>query len=85
MVRLPLMSFDMMAERLFDGLDPDRPAQASDIAAAHQRLFGMPATLAWAGSLRLAANATIRDLYRSAVESAEFRTACGRISASYSW
>jgi FkbM family methyltransferase len=88
MVRLPLMSSETMAERLFHGLDPsdpDRPAQASDIAAAHLRLFGAPAKPAWAASLQLAANATIRDLYRSAVASAEFRTACGRISASYSW
>ena len=88
MVRLPLMSFDTMAERLINGLDPadpDRPAQPSDIAAAHQRLFGIPATPAWAESLQLAADATIRDLYRSAVASAEFRTACGRISASSAW
>jgi FkbM family methyltransferase len=85
MVRLPLMSFDTMAERLINGLDPTHPAQPSDIAAAHQRLFGIPATPAWADSLHLAANATIRDLYRSAVASAPFRTACGRISASYSW
>ena len=88
MVRLPLMSFDAMAERLINGLDPadpDRPAQPSDIAAAHQRLFGIPATPAWAESLHLAADATIRDLYRSAVASAEFRAACGRISASSAW
>jgi FkbM family methyltransferase len=88
MVRLPLMLSETMAERLCNDLDPphpDRPAQASDAAAAHQRLFGAPAAPAWAESLQLAANATIRDLYRSAVASAEFRTACGRISASYSW
>ena len=88
MVRLPLMSFDTMAERLINGLDPadpDRPVQPSDIAAAHQRLFGMPATPAWAESLHLAADATIRDLYRSAVATRRFRAACGRISASSAW
>ena len=88
MVRLPLMSFDTIAEQLIDGLDPahpDRPVQPSDIAVAHMRLFGVPATPAWAESLRLAANATIRDLYRSAAGSAEFRIACGRISASSAW
>ena len=88
MVRLPLMSFDSMAERLINGLDPaypDRSAQPSDIAAAHQRLFGRPATAGLGGKLRIAPDATIRDLYRSAVESAAFRTACGRISASSAW
>jgi FkbM family methyltransferase len=85
MVRLPLMSFDAMAERLISALDPDQPAQPSDIVAAHERLFGVPATPAWAESLHLPANPTIRDLYRSAVASAPVRTACGRISASYAW
>jgi FkbM family methyltransferase len=88
MVRLPLMSFDTMAERLTRGLDPaslERPAQPPDIAAAHQRLFGTPATASWAGNLTLAPNATIRDLYRSAVVTAPFREACGRISASSAW
>ena len=85
MVRLPLLSFDTIAELLINGLDPTRLVQSSDIAAAHQRLFGIPPTAAWTESLQLAANATIRDLYRSAVASAPFRTACGRISASYSW
>jgi FkbM family methyltransferase len=88
MVRLPLMSFDTMAERLISGLDPahlDRPAQSSDIAAAHQRLFGIPAPPYWTDSLQLAPGATIRDLYRSAVATAPFRAACGRISASSAW
>ena len=88
MVRLPLMSFEATAERLLDGLDPahrNQPAQPSDIAAAHQRLFRTPAAPEWADSLRLAPNATIRDIYRSAVASAPFRAACGRISASSAW
>jgi FkbM family methyltransferase len=88
MVRLPMTSFDTTAERLLIGLDPaylDQSVAPSDIAAAHQRLFDRPATPAWAEGLKLAPNATIRDIYRSAVESAAFRTACGRISASYAW
>jgi FkbM family methyltransferase len=88
MVRLPLMSSDTMAGQLINGLDPtdrDRPARASDITAAHQRLFGRPATPGWAASLRLAPSATVRDLYRSAVETEAFRAACGRISASSAW
>jgi hypothetical protein len=88
MVRLPLMSFDAMAERIINGLDPihlAKPATAAEIAAAHHRLFGTPATAAWPGSLNLVAHATVRDLYRSAVATAPFRAACGRISASSAW
>lgn len=88
MVRLPLMSIDAIAERLIDGLDPadrDRAVQLFDIAAAHLRLFGRPAAPEWADSLRLAPNATVREFYRSAVASAPFRAACGRISASSAW
>jgi hypothetical protein len=82
------MSFDTVAERLISGLDPahlDRTAQSADIAAAHQRLFGIPAAPHWTDALQLAPGATVRDLYRSAVASAPFRAACGRISASTAW
>jgi len=88
MVQLPLMPFEMVTERLISGLDscdPDRPAKASDIATAHQRLFGTPAPPLWADILQLAPNSTIRDLYRSAVATEAFRAACGRISASSAW
>lgn len=88
MIRLPLMSSDQATERLISGLDPaslDQPAKPSDVIAAHQRLFGISATPAWSQSLQLAPNATIRDLYRSAVVTAQFRAACGRISASSAW
>ena len=88
MVRLPLTSFDTVAERLISGLDPADPnlaAESSDIAAAHQLLFGTPAPPLWTNILQLAPNSTIRDLYRSAVASEAFRAACGRISASSAW
>jgi hypothetical protein len=85
MVRLPLMSSDALAERLINGLDAARPAQPADIAAAHQRLFGLPASNTWADSLRLSTGATLGDLYRSAAATEAFRIACGRISASSAW
>jgi hypothetical protein len=83
-----MTSFDTLAERLTRGLDPaslDRPAQPSDIAAAHHRLFGTPANPCWTERLGITSGATIRDLYRSAVATAAFRIACGRISASTAW
>jgi FkbM family methyltransferase len=88
MVRLPLLSSDAMAERLINRLDPThlaKAATASELAAAHHRLFATPAAEAWAESLKLPANSTVRDLYRSAVATASFREACGRISASSAW
>jgi FkbM family methyltransferase len=88
MVRLPMMPVETIVEQLISGLDPadsDRLARPSDLAAVHRRLFGRPATPNWANILRLAPNATIRDLYRSAVATESFRAACGRISASSAW
>src|SRR6185436_3258926 len=88
MVRLPLMSFDTLTEQLISTFGPndrDRPARDADIAAAHQRLFARPAAPEWALALKLPGNATVRDLYRSAVKSEPFRAACGRISGSSAW
>jgi FkbM family methyltransferase len=87
MVRLPLTSIDTIAERLAgaDGPALDRPAQPSDIAAAHQRLFGTPPSPDWAAELNLPSTATLRDLYRAAAASEPIRIACGRISASSAW
>jgi FkbM family methyltransferase len=85
MIQLPLMSFDMLAGRLLDGLDPVQPARPADFAAAHQRLFGRAAPSGWSQSLGLATGATVGDLYRSAAASDAFRIACGRISASSAW
>ena len=88
MTMLPLLPSETLVERLVGDIDPaelDRPADAADIADAHQRLFGAPAATDWAGSLALGLSATVRDLYCSAVATAPFRTACGRISASSAW
>jgi FkbM family methyltransferase len=88
MVRLPLTSPDSMVETLIKGVDPidlSRPAGPADVTAAHQRLFGPGAPPAWADALQFASDRTIRDLYRSAVDTEAFRAACGRISASSAW
>jgi len=88
MVRLPLLPSQMLIERIVAGLDRDalsRPVSAPDFDAIHHRLFGKPAPKNWAETLQVGANATAGDLYRSAVASAAFRAACGRISASSAW
>jgi FkbM family methyltransferase len=88
MVRLPLLPVEELAARLTSEFDPvglDRAADSAAIGAAHQTLFGTPATPQWADSLGLPPSASVRDLYCSAVTTAPFRTACGRISASSAW
>jgi hypothetical protein len=88
MVRLPLLPSDTLIERITAGLARDaldRPASLSDIGAAHVLLFGTEAPPAWIDALRLGPDTTVRDLYRSAVASAPFRAACGRISGSSAW
>ena len=69
MVRLPLLSDDAILDRLISGLDRtdlDRPLQPADAATAHRRLFGT-ARRRTGRRLRLPPDATMRDLYRSAV------------------
>jgi FkbM family methyltransferase len=88
MVRLPLLPSEALIERITEKFDRgglDRPANASDAAAVHVLLFGTEAPPGWIGTLQLGPDATTRDLYRSAVSSAPFRAACGRISASSAW
>jgi FkbM family methyltransferase len=88
MVRLPLLSDDAILDRLISGVDRtdlDRPLQPVDAEAAPRRLFGTAPIASGATRLDLPPNATLRDLYRSAVANAAFRVACGRISASSAW
>src|SRR5258707_10186827 len=60
------------------------PAGADAIAGAIERLFGPDATLS-REELRLPPGARLREVYAALVDSDQFRTACGRISASYAW
>lgn len=57
------------------------PASAADIAAISARLFGSAA----AQQMPAPQRETIREAYRRFIDSDEFRAACGRIAASYSW
>jgi FkbM family methyltransferase len=88
MVRLPLLSSDELTARLTAGLtagDLQSLAMPTDFAAVHQRLFGKAAPADWTTVLALKSGATLRELYRRVVATDAFRTACGRISASYAW
>ncbi len=85
LVRLPLLDPERILHRLTAGLPPselDRPATRSDVDALTERLFGIVPD----GSIPpLHRNATIRELYAGLIAGERFRSACGRISASYAW
>jgi FkbM family methyltransferase len=88
MARLPLLDRTVVTELLTVGLPPadlDGPADASQVAAAWERLFGAPAAPGQIEKMELPAGASLREVYSRLAESDAFRTACGRISASYAW
>lgn len=87
MVRLPLIERETLVALLTTDLPAEslgKTATEADIAAAAERLFGHIPQSEWLSELRQP-HATIRDVYAQLVETDRFRTACGRISASYAW
>src|SRR5439155_12642707 len=87
MRRLPVLDHALLVDLLTADLpaaELDRRAAEGDLARLCQRLFGCepPKGLA---DLDLAAEGTVRDLYQRVIDTDLFRTACGRISASYGW
>lgn len=76
---LDLLTFDFAPAQL------DRPATESDAEAAYRRLFGSEPPSQWVVSLGLPAGASVRDLYARLINTDRFRTALGRIAATYSW
>jgi FkbM family methyltransferase len=88
MIRLPLLQADAIMGLLTAGLetaDLGKAATATDLALAHEHLFGGPPSDAWVAGLALSRDATTRELYLRIISSERFQTACGRISASYAW
>src|SRR6516162_4563429 len=87
MTRLPLLGREVLVELLTADIASaalEGPAGADAIAGAIERLFGPDATLS-RDELRLPPGPRLREVYAALVDSDQFRTACGRISASYAW
>lgn len=87
MTGLPLLERGQLCKLLTAGISAaalEKTADPGEISAAVRRLFGPDATLT-AGDLQLPSAPRLRDVYAAIVESDQFRTACGRISASYAW
>jgi FkbM family methyltransferase len=83
LAKLPLMDRAALLDLLTTGLsDLDRPANATDVAAIAERLFGRSPALQ---QIIAPQGASRRDIYRQIIDSDDFRASCGRIAASYAW
>jgi FkbM family methyltransferase len=91
MTHLPVFDRTFLLELLTAGLpeaELDRRADETDMAQILDRLFGpemAQETKDQIKDLKLPAGASVRSLYAAIAETDLFRTACGRISASYGW
>jgi FkbM family methyltransferase len=87
MTRLPILDRALVLELLTSGLpaaELERRADDSDLTRIGERLFG-PQAAPGIKNLKLTPATSVRDLYAAIAETDLFRTACGRISASYGW
>lgn len=87
MTHLPLVGREVLVELVTADIAAaalEGPASADAIAGAIDRLLGPDAALS-REDLRLPPGARLREVYAALVDSDQFRTACGRISASYAW
>lgn len=87
MARLPLLGCDVLLDLVTADIALaalQEPADSDDISGAIERLFGPEVALS-RNDLRLPAVPRLREVYAALVESEQFRTACGRIAASYAW
>jgi FkbM family methyltransferase len=78
----PAVLFDMLTAGLA-GLD--RRAADADHAAIVARLFGTSPAAQQIAAPRPMTGESVGEIYRRLIDSDAFRTACGRIAASYAW
>jgi FkbM family methyltransferase len=87
MTHLPVLDRTLLLELLTEGLpaaELDKHADDADLARIWEQLFGLR-TAPGLADLGLQPGASVRRLYAGLLDSDAFRTACGRISASYGW
>jgi FkbM family methyltransferase len=86
MGKLPLTDCAVLFGMLTAGVAGlDRRASATDHAAIVDRLFGTSPAAQQIAAPRLMAGESVGETYRRLIDSDAFRTACGRIAASYAW
>jgi hypothetical protein len=87
MTRLPRLGHDVLLGLVtadIGGTVLEQPAGGEGIASAIERVFG-PDGEQLSEDLKLPPAPSLRQVYAALVDSDQFRTACGRISASYAW
>jgi FkbM family methyltransferase len=86
MGKLPLTDRAVLFDMLTAGVAGlDRPASAGDHAAIVDRLFGASPAAQQIAAPQPIAGESMGETYRRLIDSDAFRTACGRIAASYAW
>jgi FkbM family methyltransferase len=84
--KLPLTDRAVLLDMLTAGMTGlDRRAGDADHAAIIDRLFGTSPAAQQIAAPQPSADETVGELYRRMIDSDAFRTACGRIAASYAW
>jgi FkbM family methyltransferase len=87
MIRLPLLERDFLYQMLTADIPAtalEKPAGERETRQAIEWTFGPRSTLT-PEDLHLPADPRLRDVYAAIIETDQFCTACGRISASYAW
>jgi len=86
MGKLPLTDRAVLFDMLTAGVAGlDRLANTMDHAAIVDRLFGTSPAAQQIAAPRPTAGESVGETYRRLIDSDAFRTACGRIAASYAW
>jgi FkbM family methyltransferase len=84
--KLPLTDRAVLFGMLTAGeTDLERRASDGDHAAIADRMFGISPAAQQIAVPRLMAGESVGETYRRLIDSDAFRTACGRIAASYAW
>jgi FkbM family methyltransferase len=86
MGKLPLTDHAVLFGMLTTGVAGlERRASAADHMAIVDRLFGTSPAAQQIAAPRLMAGQSVGETYHRLIDSDAFRTACGRIAASYAW
>ncbi len=86
MSKLPLTGREALFDMLTAGMTGlDRRAGEADHAAIMDRLFGASPAAQQIAAPQPISGESIGEIYRRMIDSDAFRTACGRIAASYAW
>ena len=88
MAQLPLLDGALLLQLAtadVSAAELEREATPADLSFAWKRLFGLEPSPEQIAAHRVRVDATVRDVYSHLIDSEEFRSACGRVSASHAF